>query len=143
MLFRAGSEESHASTREILRSRRLVYGLRWTAASARREPLAQDDTVGGGMRTYYVYIMTNRSRTLYTGVTNNLERRVREHKQKLIPGFTRRYNITILVHYEETDNIGTAILREKQIKGWLRAKKITLIESTNPEWKDLSLDWYD
>jgi len=95
------------------------------------------------MKTYYVYIMTNKSRTLYTGVTNNLERRVYEHKHKLIPGFTSKYNITKLVYYEETDNINVAIAREKQIKGWLRARKIALIESENPEWKDLSLDWYD
>jgi len=95
------------------------------------------------MKTYYVYIMTNKSRTLYTGVTNNLERRVYEHKHKLIPGFTSKYNITKLVYYEETDNINVAIAREKQIKGWLRARKIALIESENPKWKDLSLDWYD
>jgi putative endonuclease len=95
------------------------------------------------MKTYYVYIMTNKSRTLYTGVTNNLERRVYEHKHKIIPGFMSKYNITKLVYYEETDNINVAIAREKQIKGWLRAKKIALIESENPEWKDLSLDWYD
>jgi len=87
--------------------------------------------------------MTNKSRTLYTGVTNNLKRHVYEHKHKLIPGFTSKYNITILLYYEETDNINVAIAREKQIKGWLRAKKIALIESENPEWKDLSLDWYD
>ncbi len=95
------------------------------------------------MKTYYVYILTNKSKTLYSGVTNNLERRVYEHKHKLIPGFTSKYNITKLVYYEETDNINVAIAREKQIKGWLRAKKIALIESENPEWKDLSLDWYD
>ena len=95
------------------------------------------------MKTYYVYIMTNKSRTLYTGVTNNLERRVYEHKHKIIPGFMSKYNITKLVYYEETDNINVAIAREKQIKGWLRAKKIALIESENPKWKDLSLDWYD
>ena len=86
--------------------------------------------------------MTNKSRTLYTGVTNDLERRVYEHKHKLVPGFTSKYNITQLVYYEETDDVNIAIAREKQIKGWLRAKKIALIESINPEWKDLSLDWY-
>jgi putative endonuclease len=91
---------------------------------------------------YYVYIMTNKSRTLYTGVTNNLERRVYEHKHKLMPGFTSKYNITKLVYYEAGDNINVAIAREKQIKGWLRAKIIALIESVNPEWRDLSKDWY-
>jgi putative endonuclease len=95
------------------------------------------------MNTYYVYMMTNRSKTLYTGVTNNLIRRVYEHKQKLIPGFTQKYKIDRLVYYEETLDIQAAIAREKQIKGWLRTKKIALIESTNPQWLDLSLDWYE
>ena len=90
------------------------------------------------MRQYYVYIMTNKSRTLYTGVTNNLERRVYEHKQKLIPGFTTKYNISRLVFFEATQDIKAAIEREKQIKGWLRSKKIALIESVNPQWEDLS-----
>ena len=94
------------------------------------------------MKQYYVYIMTNKSRTLYTGVTNDLERRVYEHKQKTIEGFTSKYNITMLVYYESTDDIRQAIAREKQIKGWLRSKKIALIESRNPNWADLSQDWY-
>jgi len=93
-------------------------------------------------KEYYIYIMTNKSRTLYTGVTNNLERRVYEHKHKLLPGFTSKYNITKLVFYEAGDEISVAIAREKQIKGWLRAKKIALIENMNPEQKDLSEDWY-
>ena len=88
---------------------------------------------------YYVYIMTNKSRTLYTGITNDLERRVYEHKQKLVPGFTAKYNITRLVYFEVTQDVQAAITREKQIKGWLRSKKIALIESVNPEWKDLSM----
>jgi putative endonuclease len=92
------------------------------------------------MNQYYVYIMTNKSRTLYVGVTNNLERRVQEHKQKLVPGFTSKYNINKLVYYEVTDNVYSAISREKEIKGWLRAKKIGLIKSKNPEWRDLSSD---
>jgi putative endonuclease len=87
--------------------------------------------------------MTNLSKTLYTGVTNNLERRVYEHKRKLVPGFTSKYNITKLVYYEEGNDVSAALAREKQIKGWLRAKKIALIQSVNPEWRDLSLDWYD
>jgi len=87
--------------------------------------------------------MTNKSRTLYTGVTNNLERRVYEHKNKLVTGFTSKYNINKLVYYEETNDIHIALACEKQIKGWLRSKKIALIESTNPQWKDLSLEWYN
>ncbi|RMG29357.1 MAG: GIY-YIG nuclease family protein [Methanobacteriota archaeon] len=94
------------------------------------------------MGKYYVYIMASKSRTLYTGVTNNLFRRVYEHKHKLLEGFTKRYNITRLVYYEKYDYIWDAIRREKQIKGWLRRKKIALIESVNPEWKDLAEDWY-
>jgi putative endonuclease len=90
------------------------------------------------VKQYYVYIMTNRSRTLYTGVTNNLERRVYEHKHKLIPGFTTKYNLSRLVYFEATEDIRSAIEREKQIKGWLRRKKLSLIESVNPNWEDLS-----
>ncbi len=93
-------------------------------------------------KQYYVYIMSNYSRTLYTGVTNNLERRVYEHQQKLVPGFTSRYNITWLVYYEVTGDPRAAIAREKQIKGWRRSKKIALIESMNPAWQDLSRGWY-
>ena len=86
--------------------------------------------------------MTNHSRTLYTGVTNDLFRRVLEHKQKVIPGFTKKYNITKLVYFEEMNDIREAITREKQIKGWLRSKKIALIEEVNPDWEDLSTDWF-
>jgi putative endonuclease len=93
------------------------------------------------MADYYVYIMTNHSRTLYTGVTNNLRRRVAEHKSKMIPGFTQRYNINKIVYFEVTNDVYSALTREKQIKGWMRKKKIALIESVNPEWKDLSEDW--
>ncbi|BDA72953.1 Excinuclease ABC, C subunit, N-terminal [Rivularia sp. IAM M-261] len=95
------------------------------------------------MKNYYVYIMTNYSKTLYTGVTNDLNRRVYEHKQKLIPGFTQKYNITKLVYFEETTDVTDAIAREKQIKGWLREKKIALIESINPTLQDLSAGWYE
>ena len=91
-------------------------------------------------KQYYVYIMTNTARTLYTGVTNDLERRVYEHKMKLIPGFATRYSLDRLVYFETGDNIIGTINREKQIKGWLRSKKIKLIESMNPEWRDLSLE---
>ena len=95
------------------------------------------------MKQYYVYIMTNRSRTLYTGMTNDLRRRVWQHKEKIIGGFTAKYNITRLVYYEETSDVRAAIAREKQIKGWLRQKKIALIEAENPDWRDLSEEWYD
>jgi putative endonuclease len=94
-------------------------------------------------KEYYVYIVTNRSKTLYTGVTSNLMRRVQEHKEKLIEGFTSKYNVHSLVYYESTSNVHTALAREKQIKGWLRAKKIALINSINPEWKDLSEEWFE
>jgi putative endonuclease len=93
------------------------------------------------MKQYYVYIMTNQSGTLYTGVTNDLQRRVYEHKHKLVPGFTQRYNITRLVYFEETSDVKSAIAREKQIKGWLRAKKLELINAVNPNWRDLSEEW--
>jgi putative endonuclease len=95
------------------------------------------------MKQYYVYIMTSSSGTLYTGTTNNLKRRVYEHKHKLIEGFTQKYNITRLVYFEETGDVSAAIAREKQIKGWRRSKKIALIESLNPKWQDLSDGWYD
>ena len=92
-------------------------------------------------RQYYVYILANRTRRLYTGVTNDLQRRIYEHKHHLNEGFTKRYNIDRLVYYETTPDVKAAIARERQIKGRLRARKIALIESTNPEWKDLSAEW--
>jgi putative endonuclease len=88
---------------------------------------------------YFVYILASRSRVLYTGVTNNLERRMFEHKSKLVPGFTSKYNVDRLVHFEDCDCIDDAIALEKQIKGWLRARKIALIEATNPGWADLAV----
>jgi putative endonuclease len=90
------------------------------------------------MAQYYVYIMTNPARTLYTGVTNDLERRVFEHRERLVEGFTKRYGLTTLVYYEASSDVRSAIEREKQIKGWLRRKKVALIESVNPEWMDLA-----
>jgi putative endonuclease len=93
-------------------------------------------------KQYYVYIMTNVARILYVGVTNNLERRVYEHKHKLVPGFTSKYGLTQLVYYAETEDVREAIAREKQIKGWLRTKKVALIEEMNPHWEDLSETWY-
>ena len=93
------------------------------------------------MKQFFVYIMTNKSKTLYVGVTNNLQRRVYEHKIKMIRGFTSKYNITKVVYFEVFNDIESAIKREKQIKGWLRKKKIDLIESMNAEWNDLSEEW--
>ncbi len=94
------------------------------------------------MKYYYVYIMTNRKRgVLYTGITNNLERRVREHKEKVNSGFASKYHCTKLVYYDSSADVRGAIEREKQIKGWLRSKKIALIESENPEWRDLCEEW--
>ena len=94
------------------------------------------------LNTYYVYMMTNKAnKVLYTGVTNNLERRLWDHKNKHIEGFTSHYNATKLVYFKETSDINSAIAREKQIKGRLRAKKNNLIESINPDWEDLSDDW--
>ena len=87
--------------------------------------------------------MTNRKRTLYTGMTNDLVHRVWEHRQKFVDGFTRKYNLTWLVYYEATNQVESAIAREKQIKGWRRSKKVGLIQSTNPQWKDLAMDWFD
>ena len=87
---------------------------------------------------YYVYIITNKTKTvLYTGVTNNLERRMYEHKNKLIEGFTKRYNVNQLVYYESYSDVNYAISREKQIKNLLRRKKEELINSMNPNWDDL------
>ena len=93
------------------------------------------------MKNYYIYILANRSKNLYTGVTNNLQRRIYEHKHHLMEGFTNWYHVTRLVYFEETSDVYAAISREKQIKGWVREKKVALIESSNPEWRDLSEDW--
>jgi len=90
------------------------------------------------MEQYFVYILTNkRNNVLYVGITNNLIRRVYEHKNKLISGFTSKYNVNKLVYYESFQSIFDAIKREKEIKGWKREKKVALINSFNPEWKDL------
>jgi len=94
------------------------------------------------VRTYYVYLMASRSRVLYTGVTNNLARRVNEHKRGLIPGFTSRYRVTRLVYFEEFADVRVAIAREKEIKGWVRMRKLRLIEERNPTWADLADRWF-
>ena len=93
------------------------------------------------MKQFYVYIMTNHRGTLYTDVTSDLTRRVYEHRQKLVDGFTSKYNISKLVYYEATANAESAVARERQIKGWLRSKKVELIESLNPSWVDLTKEW--
>jgi putative endonuclease len=85
--------------------------------------------------------MASSSGTLYIGVTNKLKRRVYQHKRKLVKGFTEKHNITRLVHYEETNDIHAAIAREKQLKGWVRRRKVELIQSENPKWQDLSEGW--
>lgn len=95
------------------------------------------------MREYHVYILTNRSGTLYTGVTSNLVARVLQHRTKAVPGFTARYRIDRLIYFESTTDVMSAIEREKESKGWRRQKKIALINSFNPLWQDLSADWYD
>ena len=93
--------------------------------------------------SYYVYILARkRNGTLYIGVTNNLERRLYEHKNNLIEGFSKRYNVHKLVYYEETNDINEALLFEKRIKKWNRAWKIKLIKKDNPEWKDLAKHWF-
>ena len=92
---------------------------------------------------YYVYIMTNRSKTLYTGVTSNLENRVFDHKHHRWSGFTSRYRVDRLVYFERFGDVHAAIAREKQIKGLLRIKKMVLVVAMNPEWKDLSEGWYE
>ena len=90
-------------------------------------------------RAFHVYFMASKSGVLYLGVTGKLARRVFEHKGRLVPGFTQKYNVTKLVWFEAHDSIRAAISREKEIKGWRRARKVALIESVNPEWEDLSL----
>jgi len=106
-------------------------------------PIFLYDIISFQMKEYYVYIMANKSRTLYTGVTNDLLRRVYEHKHKLIGGFTKKYNITRLVYFDSTDDVTAAIAKEKQIKGMLRIKKIELIKTINPLMEDLSEGWYE
>jgi len=98
---------------------------------------------GQAVKTFYVYILASKSRVLYIGVTNNLERRLFEHRQKLTTGFTKKYNVTRLVYYELFENIRDAIAREKQIKAWRREKKVTLIDEMNPGWIELSTAWHN
>ena len=92
---------------------------------------------------YYVYLMTNwNNKVMYVGITNNLERRVYEHKQKLVKGFTEKYKVDKLVYFEETSDVWAALAREKEIKKWRREKKNNLVQSLNPRWIDLSEGWF-
>jgi putative endonuclease len=92
------------------------------------------------MNNYYVYVLASRTGTLYIGMTRDLVRRVYEHKHKLVPGFTARYGVDRLVYFEHTHDVAAAITREKTIKGWTRKRKLALVASVNPEWKDLAGD---
>ena len=94
------------------------------------------------MRTCWMYILCSRSGVLYIGMTNDIKRRVWQHKRKEIPGFTAKYNVDRLVFFEEFPNADQAIVNEKKLKGWTRAKKIALIERSNPTWVDLSEGWF-
>ena len=96
----------------------------------------------GREKRYYVYMLSSRSRTLYTGITNNIHRRVAEHRDATIPGFTEKYRIHRLVYFEVYLDARSAISREKQIKRWRREKKVALIEEQNPTWDDLAAEWY-
>jgi len=94
--------------------------------------------------THYVYIVSNGNRRLYTGMTSDVVRRIEQHKKGTFPNaFTRRYNFDRLVYFEEAANRSAAAWREKRIKGWTHAKKVALIETMNPEWKDLAVSWRD
>lgn len=95
-------------------------------------------------KTYYVYILTNyTNKVLYIGVTNNLERRIYQHKFKEVDGFTKKYNLKKLIHFEETNSIEEALKREKQLKNWHRGWKINLIRETNPSFQDLATNWFE
>ena len=95
------------------------------------------------MKNYYTYILTNWNNTvMYIGITNNLERRILEHKHGLIKGYTKKYNVHKLVYYEYTTDVRVAIEREKQLKGWKRSKKNELVEKSNPYWEDISEGWF-
>ena len=95
------------------------------------------------MNRYFVYVLSSTGRTLYVGVTNDLERRLYQHRTGSGSSFTDQYRVGRLVHFEETSDVHAALAREKEIKGWRRSKKIALIESTNPSWSDLAADWLD
>ena len=118
-------------------------GYVYPSQTWRRTLLHSEFMPSNTQRTFFVYIMTNRSKTLYTGVTNSLVRRVREHKARRGFGFAAKYRVDRLVYFERFQDVRDAIEREKRIKGWLRIKKIALIVSINPELRDLSAEWYE
>ena len=93
-------------------------------------------------KTYYVYLLTNwNNKVMYVGMTNDLQRRICEHKEKFLKGFTKKYNVHKLVYYEQTSDVEVALNREKEIKKWRREKKDRLVENANPIWRDLSEDF--
>lgn len=129
---------SPGTLRDILRDYCVIYDIMNTLVILRSPKAAQESL----MDQYFVYILTNKGdKVLYTGITNNLLRRIYEHKHKLIDGFTKKYRLTKLVYFEGFSNVNDALANEKKIKGWLRVKKINLIKSKNPAWKDLSLSF--
>ena len=110
----------------------------------RRDPSSQrkawpHEREGLDVKNYWVYILASRTRVLYVGISREIERRIAEHKSGAVPGFTSRYLVRHLVYVERTSDVGAALRREKQIKGWRRSKKLALIESTNPCWNDLAV----
>ena len=126
---RKAAPHCHSEERSDEESRRRQAGSRGTVEDERN-------------MQYYVYILTNKNnRVMYIGVTNDLERRLYEHKQELVDGFTKRYHVHKLVYYEQSSDVRSAIQREKELKGWLRRKKNALVETMNPDWHDLSQDW--
>ena len=94
-------------------------------------------------KSYFVYILSSHSGTLYTGVTNDLIRRIDEHKRRKVQGFTKKYKVNRLIYFEESSDINVIIEREKQIKGWTRKKKLNLVRTLNPTFEDLAKDWYE
>jgi putative endonuclease len=95
------------------------------------------------MKQFFVYILASRSGVLYVGMTSDLLPRMAEHRQKVHPGFTERYDVDRLVYYKSAPDFWSAVAEEKKIKSWRRAKKIALIDSMNPEWRDLAAEWFE
>ena len=121
-------------------ARPLVHQARHPERSEGSGPGARDPFA---KRAMFVYIMTNRSGTLYVGVTNDIARRVREHRDQRPGSFTTRYRLDRLVYVEQTESVRAALVREKQLKGWVRRKKLALIATTNPTWADLATSWFE
>jgi putative endonuclease len=119
------------------------FAQRHVHSSQTKRALGCETRIVREPRTYFVYIMTNRSKTLYVGVTGNLIQRVRRHKLGIASKFTAMYGLDRLVYFERFEDVRNAIEREKQIKGWRRLKKIALIVSINPAWRDLSQEWFE